>query len=62
MGSHYYLDFTPPHSEKDILPRVFFGLYRLFKQLLGTWWNYKAVYNAEILPEHTYLLDKEGYF
>lgn len=44
------------HSEKNVLPRFFFALFRHFKQLLTTSWNYKAMYNTGILLEHMYLL------
>lgn len=36
----------------NTLGRFFLDLFRHFKQLLDTAWNYKAMYNAEIIPEH----------
>lgn len=45
-----------PHSEKNVLSRFFFALFRHFKQLLDTLWNYKAMYNTGIILERMCLL------
>lgn len=52
MDSDYYLDLKTPHSEKKNLSRLFFDLFRHFKQLLDISWNYEAMYNAKIILEH----------
>lgn len=51
MDSTYY---RTPHSEKNILPGFSFDLHKRLFDIIS--WNYKAMYNAEIILEHAYLL------
>lgn len=51
MDSTYY---RTPHSEKNILPGFSFDLHKRLLDIIS--WNHKAMYNAEIILEHAYLL------